>query len=312
MNNIDEILENLAINQKKSIPDLNYFEKQRVLTDTIDRINSKKSARHSTFRRTAIICAICVTFVTSVAAAGFFRLDKMFYSYLHGSDTNVQVAGEDIAAQATSNGVTVTAKQVIGDDYGFYVIFYTGKNNNITVNRAEVEIRGAKVYQCSDIISMDGENSITFMLHIMSAENLQGRQIAVRLSDTGTSKISSAANSSAWDLNWKISYSNSAKNFDVSKPISIYGGSAFWKSVSISPVSVTVNLTDLRNIKTHCSNPNDVITVTMDDGSVFTSDNSEDTDILSDTDFITMSFNRIIDIGKVKSISFAGEVYIMN
>ena len=41
MNNIDEIIENLAINQKKSIPDLNYFEKQRVLTDTIDRINSK-------------------------------------------------------------------------------------------------------------------------------------------------------------------------------------------------------------------------------------------------------------------------------
>ena len=303
MNNIDEILENLAINQKKSIPDLNYFEKQRVLTDTIDRINSKKSARHSTFRRTAIICAICVTFVTSVAAAGFFRLDEIFYNFLHGSDTNVQVSGEDIAAQDTSNGVTVTAKQIIGDDYGFYVIFYTGKNNNITVNRAEVEIKGAEVYQCSDIIGMEGGILNTFMLHIMSAENLQGRQIAVRLSDK---------NGSTWDLNWKISYSNSAKNFDVSKPIRIYGGSALWKSVSISPVSVTVRLTDLRNTKTNCSNPNDTITVTMDDGSVFSSDSSIDTDILHDTDFITMSFNKIIDIGKVKSISFAGEVYIMN
>lgn len=156
MNNIDEIIENLAINQKKSIPDLNYFEKQRVLTDTIDRINSKKSARHSTFRRTAIICAICVTFVTSVAAAGFFRLDEIFYNFLHGSDTNVQVSGEDIAAQDTSNGVTVTAKQIIGDDYGFYVIFDTGKNDNITVNRAQVEIKGAEVYQCSDIIGMEG------------------------------------------------------------------------------------------------------------------------------------------------------------
>lgn len=303
MNNIDEIIENLAINQKKSIPDLNYFEKQRVLTDTIDRINSKKSARHSTFRRAAIICAICVTFVTSVAAAGFFRLDEIFYNFLHGSDTNVQVSGEDIAAQDTSNGVTVTAKQIIGDDYGFYVIFYTGKNNNITVNRAEVEIKGAEVYQCSDIIGMEGGILNTFMLHIMSAENLQGRQIAVRLSDK---------NGSTWDLNWKISYSNSAKNFDVSKPIRIYGGSALWKSVSISPVSVTVRLTDLRNTKTHCGNPNDTITVTMDDGSVFSSDSSIDTDILHYTDFITMSFNKIINIGKVKSISFAGEVYIMN
>lgn len=81
----------------------------------MDRINSKKSARHSTFGRAAIICAICVTFVTSVAAAEFFRLDKIFYNYLCGSDTNVQVAGEDIAAQDTSNGVTVTAKESTPD-----------------------------------------------------------------------------------------------------------------------------------------------------------------------------------------------------
>ena len=39
----------------------------------------------------------------------------------------MQVSGEDIAAQDTSNGVTVTAKQIIGDDYGFYVIFTPAK-----------------------------------------------------------------------------------------------------------------------------------------------------------------------------------------
>ena len=71
-------------------------------------------------------------------------------------------------------------------------------------------------------------------------------------------------------------------------------------------------LADLSGIKPHCDNPNDAITVTMKDGSVFSSEGSEDTDILSDTDFITMSFNRVIDINKAESISFAGEIYKMN
>ena len=85
-----------------------------------------------------------------------------------------------------------------------------------------------------------------------------------------------------------------------------------WENVSISPVSVSVKLAGLRGIKPHCGNADDIITVTMKDGSIFRSNTGEDTDILSDTDFITMSFNRIIDIGKVESISFAGEVCKIN
>ena len=319
MKNIDEILENLAINQKKEVPELTCFEEQAVLNRTMDKINLKKPLRHSTFGRTALICAICVTFIASaVAAAGAFRLDEIFYKYLQGSNTNAEVSGGNIMAQDTSKGITVTAKQVIGDDYGFYVIFDVTEKDNTAkrneINTAEVEIKGAEVYQCSDIIRMQGESTDTFMLHIMSAENLQGKKIAVRLSSSGKTKnvFGFASDNANWNLNWKIDYSNSAKNFDVSKPISIYGGSALWESVSISPVSVTVRLGDLRNVKTHCGNPNDVITVTMKDGSVFSSDSSEDTDILSDTDFITMSFNRIIDISEAESISFAGVVYKMN
>lgn len=316
MNNIDEILENLAINQKKEVPELNYYEKQRVLSSVMDKINPKKAARRSTFGRTALICAVCMAFVTSVAAAGYFKIDEIFYKYLHGSDTNVQVSGEDITAQDTSNGITVTARQVIGDDYGFYVIFDVSEKNNIikraAVNDAEVKIKGAEVYQCSDIISMQGENPDAFMLHIMSAENLQGKQISVHLSAQNDEKSAFVSNSANWNLNWKIDYSNSAKSYDVSKAVSIYGGNALWKSVSISPVSVSVKLADLSGIKPHCDNPNDAITVTMKDGSVFSSEGSEDTDILSDTDFITMSFNRVIDINKAESISFAGEIYKMN
>lgn len=323
MNNIDEILENLTMNQKKEVPELNDLEKQRVLNRATDKINQKNATRHIRFGRTALICAVCAAFITSVAAAaGYFRLDEMFYKYLHGSDTSVEVAGEDITAQDTSNGITVTAKQVIGDDYGFYVIFDVAEKDNIikrvAVNEAEVEIKGADVYQCSDIIGMQGENPNTFMLHIMSCENLQGKEIAVRLKNTGTSKIKDnksyglALGNSEWNLNWKINYSNSAKSFDVSKPIGIYGGTALWESVSISPVSVSVKMTDLSGIKPHCGILDDIITVTMKDGSVFSSDNSEDTDILSDTDFITMSFNRIIDINKIESVSFAGEIYKIN
>ncbi len=53
MNNIDEILENLAINQKKEVPELNYYEKQRVLSSVMDKINPKKrhGAVHSDGRR---------------------------------------------------------------------------------------------------------------------------------------------------------------------------------------------------------------------------------------------------------------------
>ena len=321
MNNtteITEILENLAINQKKEVPELSCFEKQRVLNRTMAKINPEKAAKHRTLERTVLICAVCVMLITSaVAAAEFFNLDKLFYKYLSGSDTNVQLSGEDIMARDTSKGITVTAKQVIGDDYGFYAIFDVSVEDSAEkgaeFNNAEVEIKGAEVYQCSDIIRLRGENSNTFMLHIMSAENLQGKEIIVHLDNAGTGKIKDGtglgAANAKWDLNWKIDYSNSAKSFSVSKPVSIYGGSALWESVSISPVSVSVKLADLNGTQTHCTDPNDLITVTMQDGSVFSSDGSEDTDILQDTDFITMSFNKIIDISKVKSVSFAGEVY---
>lgn len=318
MNNIDEILENLAINQNKKIPELSCFEKQRMLSRAMDKINPKKTMRQNKLRRTALICAVCITFLTSVAAAGFFNIDKIFYKYLHGSDMNAEVSGEDVMAQDTSNGITVTAKQIIGDDYGFYVIFdVTEKDNNIikeaAVDEAEVKINGAEVYQCSDIITLQNESSNTFMLHIMSAENLQGKEIAVHLKNTSKSKKNDPLFYNAkWNLNWKIDYSNSAKSFDVSKPIVIYGGNALWEGVSISPVSVTIRLADLRDVKMHCDNPGDTITLTMKDGTVFSSDGSKDTDMMQDTDFITMSFNKIIDISKVKSVSFAGEVYEMD
>lgn len=42
MNNIDEILENLTMNQKKEVPELNDLERQRVLNRTTDKINQKK------------------------------------------------------------------------------------------------------------------------------------------------------------------------------------------------------------------------------------------------------------------------------
>lgn len=303
MNNFDEILENLAINQKKTVPELSGFEKQRVLSRTMAKINPERAVRRVKFGRAALICAVCVTLAASAAAAGYFRLDEMFYRYLLGSDTNVEVAGESIAAQATADGITVTARQVIGDDYGFYVIFDVSPGSAKEIEVDEVEIRGAKVYQCSDIIGMQGEKLSTFMLHIMSAENLQGKKIFVHFSGADNAK---------WSLNWKIDYSSSAKSFDVSRQVGIYGGSALWKSVSLSPVSVSVKLTDLAGTKKYCGDPNDSITVTMDDGSVFSSAAGEDTDIMHDTDFITMSFNRIIDISKVKSISFAGEIYEIN
>ncbi len=319
MNNINEILENLTVNQKKEVPELNCFEKQRVLSRTMGKINSKKSAPRITFRRTALVCAVCVVLVTSVAAAaaGLFKLDEVFYKYLRGSDTNVEVDGENIMAQDTSNGITITAKQIIGDDYGFYAIFDVSKNDsnakNISVDEAEVEIRGANVYQCSDIIRIQNESPDTFMIHIMSAENLQGKEIFVHLNNISTGKkIGQAEENANWNLNWKIDYSNSAKSFDVLKPIFIYGGKAVWKSASLSPLSVSVKLADFDGIKPHCGNLDDTLKVTMKDGSVFCSDNSDDTNILSDTDSITMSFNKIIDISKVESISFAGEVYKVN
>lgn len=315
MNNIDEILENLAVDSKKEVPELNDFEKQRLLNVTMAKIEGKRGAKHVAFSRIALVCAVCFTLITSAVAADFFKLDEIFYKYLRGSSTDVYVAGEDITAQDTADGITVTAKQIIGDDYGFYVIFdVSGTDNAAVVNDAEVKIKGAKVYQCSDIISMQDENSNTFMLRIMSAENLQGKHIAVRLKSVGTSKVKDGlpTNSAKWNLDWKIDYSNLAKSFDVSKPVSVYGGTALWSSASISPVSVSVRLSDIKGTQTYCDNPNDLITVTMADGSVLRSDDGDDTDILRDTDFVTMSFNKIIDVSKVKRISFAGENYEIN
>lgn len=325
MKTIDELLEEKKVDEESFEQTvLSDEEMERILNRTIGKIEEMKKeeipVKKTTKRRfktMAALVAAATLIMGSCVAASALHLNTVLYNYFGADDKNKDnTSFVQMNQSQTKKGVTVSLEQIIGDEYGFYICLHvSGADNdycNTTFETSDVKIKGVDTLQWSDVeYSGWDEKGSSYIINVRTADMLKGKPITLTLSNFGyyedenEEKFVSLCDDT-WKFNWKLKYKNASKTIKSGKEVKVYGGSATLHSIQVSPLSVTVNLTEKEKFEEHCDEPNDTIRVQLLDGTAIDSRYVDDVDIFNDTTTISMAFHKIVDYKDIESITFAG------
>ena len=105
----------------------------------------------------AVVLVVGVGGGTAVASGELMSMTSVFDDLLNGSPARTEVAdkiGRPLGASATSNGVTITAKTIVGDRTNYAVVFSIAKDDgtafedgSIIERTAHVSLSDLKMYE---------------------------------------------------------------------------------------------------------------------------------------------------------------------
>lgn len=306
---------------------MNEQEQKRIYNRTMAKVNAQQGNSTAPVRRRRVPRAVVVGGIIGLICAGtavavVANWNRSFSRYFNAEETQIKDEPSAIAVNQSSsiNGLTVTAENVIGDGSGFYVaLSVTGASDQSTSDAfedMELEIVGADTYQCSDLVSEGTENGVaSYVLSVQTSEPLQGKEVTLSLENYGKyndqDKFETEVKGN-WVVEWKLNYKDVSQAYQVNQPVTVYGGTANWATMKLSPYSVTVITENEKGYKEHASDgvePNDDIEVRMKDGTVFNSAEVDDIDVYEDMHLKMLSFHQMIDVNEVESVTFAGVTY---
>jgi hypothetical protein len=246
-----------------------------------------------------------------------------------------------VDAVATSDGVTISADAIMGDEHNYAVVYSirradgkplgkvgTGANGTLTID--------GKTLQADFDQSVDGtsgaggesyfydadpsDNAIQMVTKMTTDTNVIGATMrtsfrGITLQDESYHKAGAIATGS-WDLKFKLNYQSDSVGLKPAGTLTVAGTAGSVQGVSVSPIGVTIDYTVNGTEKAPASgrwSPKYLdlgdITVTMRDGTTMTvpsgaasSSEKDGKTVVSMGSF----FDSVIDPGDVASVSFAG------
>lgn len=235
----------------------------------------------------------------------------------------------------TTNGLTVTALQTLGDKNGIYLLFDVKAPDGIALSddkgffpRVTIEGVSHVSYSSSGFMPrVDGtaanERYFELWLNNYEQEDWNGKTITIEFRElwapNGTIKPDVVL-AGPWKLSWKLSYLDKTQMFAINKTYTVNGHNVAVDSVELSPLSMKIilsgdglkQLIDDSDLDTAGSllSP----TLTLRDGKAFDFDVygtcAPESQKHTDTTFtLTKSFSKILDVDQVASLAltFPGE-----
>lgn len=333
----DSLLE--APENRDGINDMNEEEKKRIYNRTMGKIQNikirgdileeekewKKESRRD--KKPWVVAFSAVFTIVLAACAVTYHYSDVFQRYFQPADEKTEVSGVMILAEETKDDVTVRLKEVIGDAYGCY-IYYQIEKKGLTAQQipvaADISIDGiSDSYTVMDpfLGGIDGDTA-DYMIGIRTSQDIQGKKCKFHLKDPGYYDALDQYVpfvEHEFEFDFSIDYVDMPEEIEVGKEIEIYGGTAVFDKVSISPLSVTVFLTEKEPFKTYASElpegkaVNDELTVRFLDGSIRDSYRlMDDYDIFHDVTVISMGLHKIVSMKEIENITFAGVTIPIN
>lgn len=270
---------------------------------------------------TVLVVLAAVLAFGLVACAVAYHYSDAFRTYFGSAGDDVKISGTVLLAEESFEGVTVRAKEVVGDSYGCY-IYYQIEVKDIEdwqlpeAEEVSIELPATSYTVLDPAQGAVNGNTADFIIGVRTSENLQGMKCKFTLSNPGYYDASDRFVPFCehdFSLSFDLNYEDVPTEIDVNKEISIYGGKATFDKISISPLSVTVFLTETEQFKREASelpegeSVNDQLTVRFMDGSIRDSYClADDYDIFDDTTVISMGFHKMVSLDDIENITFAG------
>ncbi|MBR0598006.1 DUF4179 domain-containing protein [Sinanaerobacter chloroacetimidivorans] len=292
--------------------------------------------------RSLLLAGILVMAMFTISfAAYYYQLDEKFLSYLGTrGDEQTKVlnsSGVPIHKQVTNNGLTIDVKEIIGDQYSFYVLFDVIAPEGMILNREQYRfdlerlfVEGANSMGWSFDQLPDGntkDNKISLVLSANVNEDLIGKPASLTFENFTTYHWDEETQDGTWlplvDGQWKVDftldYKDLSQTITVGKDVDIFKGKSTFESISISPLSATVSVKG-KSVREFDRTPpplssegdlsddlsQDDLTIGMKDGRTISKTRSTGCSVENDAMTKTYNFQEILDISQIDWIEFRG------
>ncbi len=309
---------------------------------TLDKITTVKHKGLS--RKRIAVLAIAAALVLgsfTVMASGLFQWNEKL-AEIFGADKEQQnnLIEKQVTQQpkssVTDNGLTVSLVQTLQDKNYFYSLLEVTAPKDIKLTdtnlfeECEIDVSGQKDYSYSSshgFMSVTQEPEITnkryYEIWIKKSIDFNEKEFSIHFKNlqADAKKLDMyTVLKGDWTLNWKTSFKDSTKNFDINKKCNLSGYNVLVKRVELSPLSMTIYFDgeDIKSMekaekvdldKLETLEPLSFKGVNYNDGSVIPiiGGGSEGFDKSTGEYKLSTSFDKVIKIENVKELLFGAE-----
>lgn len=328
MNRISKILE--PTEEQKERMFSNIFDKHK------NEITNKRGFTTMKRLRPALVAAVMVfcLITTTAFAAVYMGLDINFLNFLkpssHEQEEYLANGAYVVDKQVKNKNGTLDIKQVIGDSNVTLILMDFTAPDGIVLNKAHYSFEDIKIdfghgFAGYGIISLKDENindnKISMVMSVKTNESLMGQKFHLKLTDLNSSDTIpgefTTVVSGEWKTSFKLDFKNYSTDYQVDKLIKMFDYDATIKTISISPISVTLKLESPFTEKIvkasgtwEVLGPNEYsdiypITINYKDGTSETTDIFNGMHHLASGDMLFIkTFENVINDKEIKSITF--------
>jgi len=221
--------------------------------------NCNRTAVGRRLRPAAQIAALMACLATTAIAAAYMGLDDKFIEFLkpatHEQTQYLSNGAYVIDKQVKNKDGTLHIKQVIGDSNLTYILMdfsapegtildaarYRFLENDITTDQSFRSV-GFKVLDDGN----RNDNKISLVMSIVTQNSIAGENVHFKLKDLQAADpfpgIFETVIPGAWGTDFKLDFKEYSTTYEVNRGISMFGYKAMLKTISVSPISVSLKI----------------------------------------------------------------------
>jgi len=242
-------------------------QKERMLSNILDEHKNETAKKRSYMpmkRLKPVLAAATVVFcliTTTAFAASYLGLDIKFINFLNPSSNEqseyLASGAYVVDKQIKNKNGTLDIKQVIGDSNATLILMdFTAPEETVldkphySFDDMYIDVIGNHGFIGYGIIALEDENindnKISMVMRINNRDSFMGKKIHLKFTDlqwadTRPGEFTTIV-PGEWEARFNLDFRNCSTTYEVNKNVTVYGYEAILKTISISPISVALNL----------------------------------------------------------------------
>lgn len=201
----------------------------------------------------------CLLLATAAVAMAYMGLDAKFISFLKPSgseqETDLASGACQVDRQMAGENGTLTVKQAIGDGNLVYLLMEFTAPDGVVLDGARYrfdsfDFDAGQSFSSTDFLSVEdgnpNDNQISLVMSIMTKDSLAGQTVHLKLSDLQAAEPFPGAFQTVaagdWETSFELGFQEYSTLYSVGQPIKLFDCDATIKSVSVSPISITMKV----------------------------------------------------------------------
>lgn len=240
-------------------------EKEKMFHKILVKSKEDESNKHKgytlarRFRPAVLAVMLMVCLTTTAFAAAYMGLDETFMKFLnpvnHEQAQYLSNGAYVVDKEMKNKNGTLKIKQVIGNSNLTYILMDFSAPEGTVLDAARYRFLDNDITTKQNFRSVgfkvldDGnrsDNKISLVMSIMTKNSIAGQKVNFRLKDLQAADpfpgIFTTVIPGIWETDFKLDFKEYSTPYEVNENISMFGYGAVLKTVSVSPISISLKI----------------------------------------------------------------------